>query len=71
MQQNIQGVNSKTNLIHYIRLAQLQFSFKKIFVKYWNWPEFKYNGFFNRNIINAIKHHTEYIEAKRLFEFFP
>lgn len=34
MQQNIQEVNSKTNLIHYIRLAQLQFSFKKIFEKY-------------------------------------
>lgn len=70
MQQNIQEVNSKTNLIHYIRLAQLQFNFKKIIVKYWNWPEFKYNGFFNRNIINAIKHYTEYIEAKHLLEFF-
>ena len=34
MQQNIQVVDSKTNLIHYIRLAQLQFNFKKIFVKY-------------------------------------
>lgn len=72
MQQNIQEVNSKTNnSIHYIRLAQLQFSFKKIFEKYWNWPEFKYNGFFDRNIINAIKHYTEYIEAKCLLECFP
>lgn len=61
MQQNIQEVTSKTNLIRFIiiRLAQSQFSFKKIFVKYWNWPEFKYNSFFNRNIINAIKHYTE------------
>lgn len=70
MQQNIQEVNFKTNLSHYICLAQLQFSFKKIFEKYWNWPEFKYNSFFNRNIINAIKHYTEYIEAKCLLEFF-
>lgn len=71
MQQNIQEVNFKTNLSRYIRLAQLQFSFKKIFEKYWNWPEFKYNSFFNRNIINAIKHYTEYIEAKCLLEFSP
>lgn len=71
MQQNIQEVNFKTNLSHCICLAQLQFSFKKIFEKYWNWPEFKYNSFFNRNIINAIKHYTEYIEAKCLLEFFP
>lgn len=34
MQQNIQEVNFKTNLSHYICLAQLQFSFKKIFEKY-------------------------------------
>lgn len=66
---NIQEVNSKTNLIHYIRLAQLQFSFKKIFVKYWDWPEFKYNGLFSRNTINAVKRHIEQIEAKSLLSF--